>query len=58
MTLRLLRRADVVVRQRVTLADVADRYRVSEDSLRRVNRIQGDALTAGVVLAVPVSVPR
>jgi len=41
-----------------TLAEVADRYRVSEDSLRRVNRIQGDALTAGVVLAVPVSVPR
>jgi len=26
MTLRLLRRADVVVRQRVTLADVADRW--------------------------------
>ncbi len=40
-----------------TLADVAGRYQVSEDSLRRANRLAGDALTAGVVLAVPLAAP-
>jgi N-acetylmuramoyl-L-alanine amidase len=38
-----------------TLAEVAGRYQVSEESLRRANRLAGDVLTAGVVLAVPLA---
>ena len=40
-----------------TLADVAGRYQVTEESLRRANRLAGENLAAGIVLAVPLAAP-
>jgi N-acetylmuramoyl-L-alanine amidase len=38
-----------------TLVDIAARYAVSQDALRRQNRLNGGQLTAGTILEIPVS---
>jgi N-acetylmuramoyl-L-alanine amidase len=38
-----------------TLVDIAARYAVSQDALRRQNRLDGAQLTAGTILEIPVS---
>ena len=38
-----------------TLVDIAARYAVSQDALRRQNRLDGALLTAGTILEIPVS---
>ena len=38
-----------------TLVDIAARYAVSQDALRRQNRLDGGQLTAGTILEIPVS---
>jgi LysM repeat protein len=38
-----------------TLVDIAARYAVSQDALRRQNRLDGGQLATGTVLEIPVS---
>ena len=44
-----------VVRNGDTLSHVAQRYRVSLNSLRRANSLSGDLLRVGDVLSIPTS---
>jgi LysM repeat protein len=38
-----------------TLGDVAGRYAVSVDALRRQNRVDGEQVASGTILEIPVS---